>query len=81
MINSYFDIVKHEMIDMVPKAIMLLLINHTMENIQRELLEGLYKPEVLGDLLKESDYDVNRREEVVAMIAALEKAGAIVSGV
>ena len=41
---------------------------------QRELLQELYKPEVLDDLLKESEFVVNRRKEVVSMIQALNKA-------
>ena len=62
------------MIDMVPKAISLTLVSHSKENLQRELLQELYKPEVLDDLLKESEYVVNRRKEVVSMIQALNKA-------
>lgn len=59
---------------MVPKAITLTLVNHSKENLQRELLTELYKPEVLDDLLKESEYVVNRRKEVVSMVNALNKA-------
>lgn len=54
LITSYFAVVKREMIDMVPKAITLTLVNHAKENLQRELLESLYKPDVLEELLKES---------------------------
>lgn len=43
---------KREMIDMVPKAIMLTLVNHSKENLQRELRKELYKPEELDELLK-----------------------------
>ena len=74
LIHSYFNIVKREMIDMVPKAITLTLVNHSKENLQRELLQELYKPEVLDDLLTESEFVVNRRKEVVSMIQALNKA-------
>jgi vacuolar protein sorting-associated protein 1 len=74
LINSYFNIVKREMIDMVPKAISLTLVNHSKETLQRELLQELYKPEVLDDLLKESEYVVSRRKEVVSMVQALNKA-------
>lgn len=59
---------------MVPKAISLTLVNHSKENLQRELLQELYKPEVLDELLKESDFVVSRRKEVQAMVAALNKA-------
>ena len=62
------------MIDMIPKAITLTLVNHSKENLQRELLQELYKPEVLDDLLKESEFVVNRRKELVATVQALNKA-------
>jgi Dynamin GTPase effector domain len=62
------------MIDMVPKAITLTLVNHSKENLQRELLQELYKPDVLEDLLKESELVVARRKEVVGMVQALNKA-------
>jgi len=81
LIHSYFNIVKREMIDMVPKAITLTLVNHSKENLQRELLQELYKPEVLDDLLKESEYVVSRRKECVSMVQALNKAEEIVAGV
>lgn len=74
LIHSYFNIVKREMIDMVPKAISLTLVSHSTKNLQRELLQELYKPEVLDDLLKESESIVARRKEVTAMVAALNKA-------
>lgn len=80
LIHSYFNIVKREMIDMVPKAISLTLVSHSKENLQRELLQELYKPEVLDDLLKESEFVVNRRKEVVSMIQALNKAEECVPG-
>ena len=66
---------------MVPKAISLTLINHSKENLQQQLLQELYKPEVLEELLKESDFVVSRRKEVVQMLAALNKAEEIVAGV
>lgn len=74
LIHSYFNIVKREMIDMVPKAISYTLVNHSKENLQRELLEELYKPDVLEQLLQESDYVVSRRKEVTSMLTALNKA-------
>lgn len=40
LINSYFNIVKRTVIDMVPKAIMLKLVSHSKDDLQRELLSG-----------------------------------------
>ena len=62
------------MIDMVPKAITLTLVNHSKENLQRELLQELYKPETLDDMLKESEHVVARRKEVMTTLTALNKA-------
>jgi len=45
LIHSYFNVVKWEMIDMVPKTVMLTLVDHFKENLQQELLKELYKPE------------------------------------
>ncbi|KAG1453954.1 hypothetical protein G6F56_007438 [Rhizopus delemar] len=81
LIQSYFDIVKRTMIDMVPKAIMLNLVNHSKEELQRELLTEIYKIEVLDDLLQESDITKQRRKECKKMIEALQKADEIVASV
>lgn len=81
LIHSYFNIVKREMIDMVPKAVSFTLVNYSKENLQKELLQELYKPDVLSDLLKESEFVVQRRKEVVSMVQALNKAEEIVAGV
>ncbi|KAG0345744.1 vacuolar protein sorting-associated protein 1 [Podila humilis] len=78
LISSYFNIVKRTVIDTVPKAIMLNLVNNAKEELQRELLQELYKTEVLDELLKESDMTQNRRKECKKMIEALQKADEIV---
>jgi hypothetical protein len=80
------------MIDMVPKAITLTLVNYAKENLQRELLEHLYsefaltcialglhdaEPDVLDELLKESPEVVARRKECVKMVTALNAAEAM----
>jgi vacuolar protein sorting-associated protein 1 len=80
------------MIDMVPKAIMLNLVAHAKEDLQRELLENLYRTNALDDLLKESEvyslsfwltlqFTVNRRKECQRMVESLSQASEIVSAV
>ncbi|KAK3044770.1 vacuolar protein sorting-associated protein 1 [Coniosporium uncinatum] len=81
LITSYFNIVRRTMIDMVPKAIMLTLVQHTKEEMQRELLEQMYKSNDLDDLLKESEYTVRRRKECLQMVESLSKASEIVNQV
>jgi replication fork clamp-binding protein CrfC len=69
------------MIDMVPKAIMLNLVQWTKEEMQRELLENMYKTEEFDELLKESDFTVRRRKECQQMVESLGKASEIVNQV
>lgn len=81
LIESYYNIVKRTMIDMVPKAIMLNLVNRAKKELQQELLTELYKQDVLNELLQESDYTKQRRKECKKMIEALQKADEIVASV
>lgn len=90
------------MIDMVPKAIMLNLVQYvpasssprhtqrfnisflnrlTKDEMQRELLENLYKSDELDNLLKESDYTIRRRKECQQMVESLTRASEIVNTV
>nr|POE72807.1 vacuolar protein sorting-associated protein 1 [Quercus suber] len=81
LITSYYNIVRRTMIDMVPKAIMLNLVEHTKEEMQRELLEQMYRTGEFEDLLKESDYTIRRRKECLQMVESLSRASEIVSQV
>ncbi|KAJ5134801.1 Vacuolar protein sorting-associated protein 1 [Penicillium atrosanguineum] len=81
LITSYFNIVKRTMIDMVPKAVMYTLVQFTKDEMQRELLEMMYRNNELDDLLKESDYTVRRRKECQQMVESLGRASEIVSQV
>ncbi|KAJ7095543.1 Dynamin central region-domain-containing protein [Mycena epipterygia] len=80
LINSYFSIVQRDVLDTVPKAISLALVGRATNNLQRALLEELYKPDVIEDLFRETRSDVRRRE-VAALVEALWNAEGIVGGV
>jgi vacuolar protein sorting-associated protein 1 len=43
------------MIDMIPKAIMLNLVNKAKDDLQNELLGDLYKSDIISELLRESE--------------------------
>ncbi|KAH6987467.1 Dynamin central region-domain-containing protein [Ilyonectria robusta] len=81
LISSYYNIVKRTMIDMVPKAVMLNLVQFTKDEMQRELLENMYRTDTLDELLKESDFTIRRRKECQQMVESLSKASEIVSQV
>lgn len=53
----------------------------TKDEMQRELLEMMYRNNELDDLLKESDYTVRRRKECQQMVESLGRASEIVSQV
>ncbi|QSS53083.1 vacuolar sorting-associated protein [Histoplasma capsulatum var. duboisii H88] len=81
LISSYYNIVKRTMIDMVPKAVMLNLVQFTKDGMQRELLAQMYHSEELEDLLRESEYTIRRRKECQQMVESLSRASEIVSQV
>lgn len=59
---------------MIPKAVMLKLVRRSLDDLQRELLQELYRSDSLSELLKESDSTSQRRKECKKMIEALKKA-------
>ncbi|GAA6006346.1 dynamin-like GTPase VPS1 [Rhodotorula paludigena] len=81
LISSYYALSKRTLIDMVPKAIMLNLVFHARDAMQRELLAELYKQDMIDDMLKESEHVTQRRKECVKMVAALNQAEGIVASV
>ena len=53
----------------------------TKDEMQRELLENMYRTDTLDDLLKESDFTIRRRKECQDMVKSLSRASEIVSQV
>lgn len=62
-------------------GVLTLMSRHTKEEMQRVLLEDLYRNDELDDLLKESDFTVRRRKECQQMVESLTRAQEIVSQV
>lgn len=81
LIESYFDIVLKNFIDMVPKTIMYFLVNHVRDAMQNELVSELYRDAELGTILKEADDVAHRRETCEEMRNLLGKALEIVNEV
>ncbi|EPQ56201.1 hypothetical protein GLOTRDRAFT_115554 [Gloeophyllum trabeum ATCC 11539] len=74
LIASYFNIVRQSIQDLVPKAIMHFLVNHTSQQVQNRLVASLYKPEIFGDLLDEDEALVAERTRVKALLDAYRDA-------
>ncbi|CAL1568913.1 unnamed protein product [Knipowitschia caucasica] len=79
LIKSYFLIVRKNIQDSVPKAVMHFLVNHVKDSLQSELVGQLYKSGLLNDLLTESEDMAQRRGEAADMLQALQKASQVIA--
>lgn len=68
LITSYFNIIRKSIQDLVPKAIMHLLVNFTKENVQNRLVSSLYREDLFDELLKEDPAVASERERCKAML-------------
>ena len=74
LIQSYFNIVRQSIQDIIPKAIMHFLVNHTSQQVQNRLVAALYKPELFANLLNEDEALVAERARVKALLEAYKEA-------
>lgn len=81
LIESYFDIVRKNFMDLVPKAIMYFLVNNLKEHLQNELVAQLYRESMMAEMMRETPDVAQRREEIHEMRALLQKALDIVNEV
>ncbi|KAF8075249.1 Dynamin central region-domain-containing protein [Lyophyllum atratum] len=81
LIASYFGIVRQSIQDLIPKAIMHLLVNHTSQHVQNRLVSSLYKPDLFADMLNEDEALVAERARVKALLDAYKDAFKILSDV
>ena len=74
LLVSYVQIVRRNLQDSVPKAIMHFLVNSIRGNIQNELVAELYRENEFEEMLREADDTVRRRLECKKVVSALEGA-------
>ncbi|KAI0560353.1 Dynamin [Gracilaria domingensis] len=74
LLESYFNIVRKRLQDMVPKAIITFLVNKSKDSLQSVLVKKLYKPNALERLMVESPETTQRRKDMKAVEALLEQA-------
>lgn len=79
--DSYLKIVSKTVRDLVPKTVMFFIINNVKEFIGQELLAHLYSGGNQNDLMKESEAEVVRREEMLRMFHSLKEALRIISDI
>ncbi|CAJ0931099.1 unnamed protein product, partial [Mesorhabditis belari] len=81
LIKSYFFIVRKNVQDSVPKAIMHNMVNFVRENLQSELVRTLYDPSTLDELLCENKFMAQKRKDTAIMLETLHKAVGIIGEV
>ncbi|XP_037935606.1 dynamin isoform X4 [Teleopsis dalmanni] len=81
LVDSYMKIVTKTTRDMVPKAIMMLIINNTKDFINGELLAHLYATGDQVQMMEESAESATKREEMLRMYHACKEALNIISEV
>ncbi|RLN21652.1 hypothetical protein BBJ28_00005537 [Nothophytophthora sp. Chile5] len=81
LLASYFDIVRKNFLDLVPKAIMCFMVAHSKENIQNELVSSLYREDKIAELLAETGDIAVRRSNCDEMRTLLQRALEIVNEV
>ncbi|KAI8075253.1 Dynamin central region-domain-containing protein [Gongronella butleri] len=79
LITSYFNIVRKSIQDLVPKAVMHLMVNITRESVQNRLVSALYKEDLFDDLLQEDASVAAERQRCKNMLDVYRKAFTIVS--
>jgi dynamin 1-like protein len=79
LLHSYFSIVRKNLLDSVPKAIMHFLVNHVQDQLGTRLVTDLYKEEMFAELLQEDDAVVKQRARCKTALEAYRQAANILS--
>ncbi|KAI8996884.1 Dynamin central region-domain-containing protein [Pilobolus umbonatus] len=74
LITSYFNIVRKNIQDLVPKTVMHLLVNNCRESIQTKLVSSLYKEDMFDELLQEDDAIASEREKCKHLLEVYKEA-------
>lgn len=79
LLQSYFNIVRKNLLDSVPKAVMHFLVNHVVEQLGTRLVTELYKEEMFAQLLTEDDSVVKQRARCKTALEAYRQAAVIIT--
>ena len=82
LVTTYFNVVKKNVKDSVPKAIMLFLVNRTVDSVNATLVSKIFKDvSNLEDLIAEDSALVSQRKAAKHKLETLEKALAVLNEV
>ncbi|KQK11242.1 dynamin-related protein 3B [Brachypodium distachyon] len=74
LLQSYYNIVRKNVEDFVPKAIMHFLVNHTKRELHNFLITTLYREELFGEILREPDEITTKRKQIRDTLKVLQQA-------
>lgn len=81
LLTQYMNIVRKNITDSVPKAIMNFLVNKSKSNMQSELVSAMYKDDLFDELLKENEEIAAKRKAAQEMLKVLRRAESIIADV
>ncbi|KAF4388919.1 hypothetical protein G4B88_019101 [Cannabis sativa] len=74
LLRSYYDIVRKNVEDFVPKAIMHFLVNHTKRELHNVFIRKLYRENLFEEMLREPDEVASKRKRTRDTLRALQQA-------
>ncbi|XP_047944968.1 dynamin-related protein 3A-like [Salvia hispanica] len=74
LLRSYYDIVRKNIQDYVPKAIMHFLVNHTKRELHNEFIKRVYRDNLIEELLREPNEVATKRKRTHDTLKVLEQA-------
>ncbi|XP_057465658.1 dynamin-related protein 3A-like [Actinidia eriantha] len=74
LLNSYYDIVRKNIEDSIPKAIMHFLVNHTKRELHNVFIKKLYRDNLLEEMLQEPDEVAMKRKRTRETLRVLQQA-------
>ncbi|CAH2051895.1 unnamed protein product [Thlaspi arvense] len=74
LLKSYYDIVRKNIEDLVPKAIMHFLVNYSKRELHNIFIEKLYRENLIEELLKEPDEIAAKRKRTRETLHILQQA-------
>lgn len=70
---SYFDVIRKNICDLVPKTVITMLVKQAVATCEKELVQNLYEESKIDELLVENAVVTKKREELRNGVAMLKK--------
>ena len=77
LLELYSNIIKNQLMDIVPKTVMSFMVYAFKEDLHKELIQKLVDPQRIDQLMREDCFIEEKRKRATKMLHALEQADAI----